>query len=197
MHRVSLTTFVDFVVSSGTTRITQVRKAKREYVRGYHPQYDFYKMIRERIIKMHKNNLAINYLDDLLIDLNVRKLESYTRCIEGYRTFTGRKRISWFEPIKEKVEIGNLPISINPELGLNFKDNLYLVKLYFKKDELKKKNVDLILHLMGKVSGDMTPAILDVQASNFITTTINIDDLEAFLVAEARAFYSLWNDLEV
>jgi hypothetical protein len=46
---VSLTTFVDFVAATGTTRITRVRSAKTYYEQGYAPERDFYKPLRDRI----------------------------------------------------------------------------------------------------------------------------------------------------
>jgi len=38
---ISLTTFVDFVIASGTPRLTCVRNAKKQYGEYYQPAFDY------------------------------------------------------------------------------------------------------------------------------------------------------------
>jgi len=50
MPEISLTSFVDFVLAGGTTRLRRVREIKRQINEGYSPATDFYKAIREGIV---------------------------------------------------------------------------------------------------------------------------------------------------
>ena len=52
----TLTEFVDFVSKAGTPKLTVVRKVKQRHAEGYDPQTDFYKIIREGIVLMHRLN---------------------------------------------------------------------------------------------------------------------------------------------
>jgi len=66
MPAISLTTFVDFVIKSGTPRITYVRKTKQLYGQGYSPARDFWKPLRDRIVEMHSREKPCSVLNDLL-----------------------------------------------------------------------------------------------------------------------------------
>lgn len=46
-----MTTFVDFVTASGTSRLSKLKQAKKQYGREYDPRHDYYKPLRERIIR--------------------------------------------------------------------------------------------------------------------------------------------------
>ena len=54
MPEISLTSFVDFVLAGGTTRLRRVREIKRQIKEGYSPATDFYKGIREGIVELHR-----------------------------------------------------------------------------------------------------------------------------------------------
>lgn len=66
---ISLTTFIDFVFTSGTAKITCVRKAKEQYGAPYDPKKDFWRSLRNGIIHMHERNAKPATLDTLLDDL--------------------------------------------------------------------------------------------------------------------------------
>lgn len=200
MPIISLTTFIDFVVATGTARITRVRKAKEQYHQGYSPAFDFYRGVRNGIIRYHNSGEPLRGLINDIRDAKKRK--AYRSCVRGHERWMGRRQFDWVQPESSVIwPCGELEVRVNPELGLTIENHEYRIKMYFKADQLSKTRVDPMLHLIkttltrGRQS--LRPGILDVQRGKLWEPTIDIADLEALLVAEATAFMSMWNSLRI
>ena len=195
---ISMTTFIDFVAASGTSRITVVRDAKKLYGEEYTPAFDYWRILRNAILEMHENGEPKNYLNKVIgSSMQVRKRTNYSNAVKAYKKWMGRKNISWFECPVTHWESGHLDVRVNPELGLSINDNDYLVKLYFRAEQLSKRRIDTMLHLIKRSFEDeldeFTPAILDIQRSKLHVPTIDIEGIEALLIGEAAAFSVMWD----
>lgn len=138
---VSLTSFMDFIYKTGTPKLTVVRNYKNS---EYSPAFDFYKQLREAIIEFHANSSysSKEYFDKFLLTVSDnKKISNYNQVIKGYKKFLGRKKIDWFEPPKAVFSYRTLSVNVNPELGLVIDNQPYLIKLYFKSNEAKKREL--------------------------------------------------------
>lgn len=63
---ISLTDFIGFVNKMGTAKQNHVKSIKER--RDYEPYMDFYKPIREAIIKLHKKNSQKKHLTMYLLN---------------------------------------------------------------------------------------------------------------------------------
>jgi hypothetical protein len=201
MPAISLTDFVDFVTRTGNPRLTKVRQVRG---RGaYHPAFDFWRGLRQAIVSFHKKggkDLAI--LDRAVkTATDPRKRALFPVAVENYKRFIEKKRIQWFDPPKESWQVGGLVVRINPELGLRFDGQSYVIKLNFREEELTKQKIEVILLLMEEalreycVNGERF-AILDVRNGNFITAGEPNPRLVHLLNSEAGAFMSMWDSLD-
>lgn len=196
----SLTDFVDFVVSSGTPKLTKVKTVKE---RGdYHPAYDFWKALRDGIIEFHRNNRTDkNELDNILVTINdAKKLSRYPEYIRAYKKFLGRKRMQWFHPPSASWGPSGIEIRVNPELGLRINGELYVIKLYFKSDRLSKQRTAIILKLMQTALApcfqtEVRYGLLDVGHAKLHDDPPLDDTLLALLEGEATSFLTVWNRL--
>jgi hypothetical protein len=199
MPDVSLTTFVDFVITSGTPRITAIRKAKRQYEEGYSPAKDFYKQLRDGIITMHEEGHARDFLDDIPTRVSERKQGLYETCIDSYKRWLGRKQISWNSKVSGVWTAGELTVNVNPELGISINGDNYVIKLYYKSDPPPKRSVDTILHLISTTLPRnlrrSRVGLLYVQEGRLIERTSEIPDIDALLIGEAAAFVSMWKQV--
>lgn len=197
--KISMTTFVDFVIARGTSRITRVRKAKEQYSQDYSPARDFYKQIREGIIAVHYDNQPLSSLTTIANQVGDRKRDLYKECVAGYKKWHGRKKIGSFPIDNATWTHGQLDVNINPELGLSVSGENYLVKLYFKKDNPSGPLLQAALYLLSLhplcAAGNASPAILDVQAGKLKTPTSNLAGLPALLAGDAVAFSTMWDQL--
>ena len=151
MIKISLTDFVDFVISSGTPKLTKVRQLKK---RGeYRPAFDYWKNLRDKIIDFHKRNkIDKKKLDEVLESIdNEKKVDGYKECLKGYKRFLGTKRYKWFDPPYKTWGPKGLLIKINPELGLRLGKEYFIIKLYFKAEALSQRKIDIILVLLFEV----------------------------------------------
>jgi hypothetical protein len=196
---ISLTTFIDFVFASGTPKITCVRQAKEQYGAPYEPQKDFWRVLRNGIVDMHQRNAKISTLDSLLLDLrDPRKRRLYPDCIDGYKRWLGRKTATWTNATSVHWQFDDLIVSVNPELGLTLNGRPHRIKLYFKQEQLTKRRVQTILHLLRTtvpIEPNTTLGILDVPRAKLLPLESPAPGIDALLQGEARSFTTMWKAL--
>ncbi len=201
MIKISLTDFIDFVSKAGSTKYSKVKQiAKRK---DYQPAFDFWKPLREAIIKLHKEGNNKKELDNVMEDLTDKKKEKrYLILIKAYKSFLGRKKINWFDPPKKKYwKYKELNVILNPELGLEINNKFFVVKLYFKSEKLSQKKADLILLLMNKhlkkgKYKDVNFAILDIERKKLFDKTNLKNEQFSLLEGEALSFLTIWRSIK-
>lgn len=141
MPEISLTDFVDFVAKSGSPKLTLVRQLKS---RGdYDPVEDFWRKLRMGIVEFHEKSKEKSWLDGITAGLtDIKKIKNYPNVIAQYKSFLGRKAITWFKPPFIHWKHGGLDVRVNPELGLVINGKRHIVKLYFKNAPLTKNKAD-------------------------------------------------------
>lgn len=197
---ISLTTFVDFVLATGMSRLTCVRKAKELYKQDYSPGFDYWRPLRNCIVDMHKESRPKETLKFLANELtDPRKSIAYERCINSYQRWMGRKI---FQPLPVNTstwERTDLRVRVNPELGLNINGQDFIIKLYFKAEEPSKHRLNTTLHLIDKSKNTdqdkAIPAILDVQRGRLIEGTNIPSQVETLLAGEVAAFEAMWEQI--
>jgi hypothetical protein len=196
---ISLTDFVDFVCKAGSAKLTKVKVIKNRD--PYSPATDFYKALREGIIKNHQNKGDKKELKKILDDItDPKKEKNYTEAIDGYKKFWGRKNIKCFEPPFKHWITGDLDVRINPELGLEYDGKFFIVKLYLKSDKLGKDKIDQILTLMESQLRKLTEAeikmtILDVKNAKLFIKDNDDISLLPLLDGEAKSFEAIWKGI--
>jgi hypothetical protein len=174
MPEISMTTFVDFVLASGTKRLTCVRKAKKDYRQDYDPARDFYRLLRDTIITMHEESKPKEILDDLLRTPNdPRKALAYSECVNAYKQWCKRKQIEWIGKYNADWIDAKLTVRVNPELGVRINGAPYVIKLYFKGEKPSKRRLETMFHLLQstlpqELEGAI-PGILDVRRGNLFS----------------------------
>ncbi|WP_339700879.1 hypothetical protein [Algoriphagus aquimarinus] len=194
---IPLTSFIDFVLKSGSPKMTSAKKIKSQSEEDYNVATDYYKRFREAVQELHKKDLQKATLLKIVGPLPPNKVENYKKMAEGYKKFLGRKGVKWFKPSRENWKQGNLNIAINPELGLEWDGKKYLVKLYLKAEKPSKDRLASILALMNHtiVSTDCTFAVLDVRNSKIYTYENEMDLMMPLVEGEAKALESILSQI--
>ena len=194
MPEIPMTSFVDFVLANGPTRLTRVRAIKLQLSEEYAPAKDFYKGIREGIIEFHQAGHTKAFLDGVVQEAHDRKTAHYQEIVKGYRKFLRRNQVTPFNSRSAVWNYRNLDVLANPELGLKFYGSPRLVKLYFKTERLSQRRVEVVLHLMRNALGTKRTgvALLDTRQGKLYTPTKQAPDMEAYLIGEAAAFIEMW-----
>jgi hypothetical protein len=197
MPEISLTEFVDFVIKSGTPKLTQVRTIKHQHQVGYDPKHDYYRKLRDGVVDFHQRGLDKKCLDAICVDIpDKNKRNTYPLLVAAYKTFLGKKKITWFEPARGNWKHASLRVRINPELGLSLDGEDHLVKLYFKDLRLTKERIAIISHMMLKSLGasaeGMKVALLDVRNSRLHVFDSLDPALAPLLEGEALSFCRMY-----
>jgi len=195
MPQISLTDFVDVVSKSGTPKATKISQIKHRP--PYQPAFDFYRPLRELIIETHVNSLDKKNLTMLNTHTSDPKKEKlYPDLLKNYKSWWGKKAITWQSPPSDVFSSGGIDVSINPELGLEINGELYFIKLYFKKDKLTKQRIDIITHLMDLVHGESHPtakmSVLDVNNKKLFANSSTAPLMTALVHAELAYIATIW-----
>src|SRR5689334_17994431 len=114
MPEITLTSFVDFVLANGTSRLTEIRRIKKRFDKGYGPASDFYKDLREAIQRFHKGDLDAPRNAVLLS--GPRRYENFDECEKGHAFFVkSHKIVSSFDAPRTTWQAGDLTVVVNPE----------------------------------------------------------------------------------
>ena len=198
MEKVSLTYFVDFVLRSGTPKITGVREYK---TRKDELSSDFYRPIREGIQTMHRRGSCESVLDEILAkQADEKRRRIYPHVATGYRKFLASGEKRWFSPPQGEIQLGPLAVNLNPEVGFMIGKKPHLVKLYFRQEPLTSKRSSIVLALFAAGLGRAYPehvfAMLDVQRGKLHTTDSPQNSrLEVLLRGEAASFSTIYAEV--
>jgi len=199
--RVTLTELVDIVSRAGTPKATKVAQIKARQGE-YSPQTDFYKMLRDRIVFTHKSSGEKTSLNGLMAKVTSEtRLKAYPSMILAYKKWWGRKELVWFAPPSAIYSKNGVSVSINPELGLLINGIPYVVKLYFKADQLKKTGADLVTALMEcSLAGSVDPgthfAVLDIRHGKLhVCTGTGSPAVLAMVNGELAYIAELWTSM--
>jgi hypothetical protein len=197
MNKISLTYFVDFVLKAGTPKLTGVREFKE---RKDELSFDFYRQVREAIVDMHRNNKPDTVLDGFLAaQHDERRRRIYPSIVAGYRKFLSSARMTWFEPPTGSVQLGDVAININPDLGLVIDGKPHLIKIYFRGEPLSSKRTSVVLNLLAGGLGDSCPgnvlALLDVRNAKLHVFKALNPRINVLLRGEAASFSTIYTAL--
>lgn len=194
--QISLTDFVDVVHRSGTPKATKVKTVKQRP--DYHPAFDFYKPIREGIIKVHRDGKSRKQFNALpKFSNDPKKTEIYNKLRNAYSKWWGRKNFDWVPPPRESYLHGTAEIFVNPELGLDWNGTRHLIKLYFKDLKLTKQRAALILDLMEctlrpKCTPQTELCLLDIRNNKLFTRPAGPLATIPLVNAEIAYIEALW-----
>ena len=198
---ISLTTFVDFVIASGTPKLAAVMKAKIRYQTGYAPATDFYTPLREWMIAVTQQNLTgpetLDCMRSTFVNLNTRNSHAYQECIAGFTQWWRGNNIVWNKALQSEWTQGRVAILITPELGVSIRGEPHLITLYFKKVKPSQLRLQAMMHLLQQLAGraqtPVTVGILDMRRGRLHSPTRDDSDMEQLLAAEAAAFQTMWD----
>ncbi len=193
MESISLSYFVDFVLTSGTGKLTSVKQLKQ----GKDERFsDFYRPVREAIVDMHEKGLDTAVLDDLLSSLvDPREKRIFPKVANGYRKFLRQGKVTWFEPPMRDYPLGPISVRVNPEVGLLVDGRPHAIKLYFRGDPLSPQRVMVVNQLLANALGSTWPgtvfSVLDVRRAKLYPYRPR-SEVVHLLRAEAASLSSLY-----
>lgn len=193
MESVSLSYFVDYVLTSGIGKTTAVKQLKQ----GRDERFsDFYKPVREALVDMHQRGHTPDALDGLLDSLeDPREKRIFPKVVSGYKKFLRSGKLTWFEPPMRQYPLGPIAVTVNPEIGLLIDGRPHAVKLYMRGDPLSPQRIMVTNHLLSGALSATWPgttfATLDVRRAKLYPHRPR-PEVDALLRAEAASLSSLW-----
>lgn len=199
---VSLTAFMNYLNSSGTKRISAIQKAKEDSLNPFEPHKDYWYKFRQKVVSLHKTGFSEDGLRSVIDEVPEDRQKNYNIAVDGYCKFwSKRKTAKWVKPFKGNWSKGDLRVSINPEICLEHRGKVYMIKLFLHINEpFGRKQADMITWLMrdsfGKKAADnMVFCVLDVKKGTLYEERTCDPSIRVLLETEARGFLDLWKNL--
>ncbi len=163
MDRVSLTSFVDFVLEAGTADVAELLKERRGDMCN-----DYYSPLRDAIVEMHRRGEDSRVLEAAVTrEENDKKRRIFARVVDGYRRFLATGNMKWFDPPRTSYRMGAHDVDVNPELGLAIDETPHVIKMYFRGEPLTPRRTSVTLSMLAGRLGRVCPghvfAVLDVR----------------------------------
>lgn len=186
---IPLSSFIDFVLKSGSPKMTCAKNIKSDLTIPYDPITDYYKRFREGVQEVHRKGLSKNKLGNIIGHVPAHKKANYEAMIIGYQKYIGAKKPDWFEPPAKIWNHAGIKIRVNPELGLEWSGKKYLIKLYLKADKPSKDRASTVLALMhhSLAYNKCELGLLDVRNSKIYLYEKEMSSLLPLVEAEAVA----------
>jgi hypothetical protein len=181
--------FVEFTVAQGTARVDCVADSKRDY----DPRTDFYKGFRERVVRQFVDGWDAQEFRRSVREVKTpNKQASYEACRAGLTRWAQNKKFAATKAPNKNWEAAGLEVRVNPELRMTIDGEKYVLKLYFKADELTAARRENTLFLLSETAPQgVQAAILDVRRGRLIVAGESDPNLDALLVSDAAAFATL------
>lgn len=199
---VSLTAFMNYLNSSGTKKISAIQKAKEDSLNSFEPHKDYWFKFRQKVSSLHKIGFSEDGLRAVVDEVPEDRQKNYSIAVDGYCKFwSKRKTAKWIKPLKGNWNKGELRVSINPEVCLEHRGKVYLIKLFLHINEpFGRKQADMITWLMRdsfgkKAAENMVFCVLDVKKGTLYQERTIDPKIKALVESEAISFVSLWNNL--
>jgi hypothetical protein len=199
--KLTLTDFTDISAQSLARKASKVREVRARSVDAYSPAKDFYKQLRDAIVSLHREGGTASDLEQLLFKVkDIKRRRRYSLLIPSYKSWLGKRQFDSITPPSARYQYKNAQISINPELALKRGKLTYVIKLYFKTQELQKPSAELITGLMSlalKRDEGVIYAVLDVERGKFLLEKRSSTEKVTMMVnAELAYIIDMWESLE-
>ena len=138
--------FADYLIKKIQHRKSYVKRIVNQ--KKYDPVEDYYLKLRQRLISLLKKQAPLSELDNIIKNLTPKRIDNYEFLIYQIQLFLKYKKYCWVTPPRNQVDYADLSLIVNPEIGLKIEDEEFFIKMYFKKPDLKKDKVDILLKIM-------------------------------------------------
>src|SRR5690606_6478354 len=131
------------------------------------------KEVRDLIVGCFKKGNEISTIDGKWRTTDTAKNKNFQEVCKGLKKAFGNKTFDYEFPPKEIWKHNELEIRLNPELGIIINDKPHILKLYFKKEELTKDNIQALISLMETELKTLVPekaeyGILDIRRGKIL-----------------------------
>lgn len=195
MPQIYIKEFSEIATSSGPTKLSKVKREKNKP--SYNPARDYYKQLREKIIKTHEDDSTKESIGQLAETYpNLSKRANFVVLAQAYTSWWGNKKFKYEAPAKQIYEINGVDIVLNPELALEWGGVKHIIKLYFNKNPMQQVRANYILYLMNLVYGDEYECnVLDIKKKRLFSFTGDFETLNIGVQAETAYISMAWTQV--
>lgn len=203
--RVSVSTFVDYLVSPGNKRLQLVSRQVEQYGELYNPASDFYRPMLNALRADLRMGGGTQNMDDAVRNARGTRAAHFPEVSAGLAGYARRAqregaafnvapKADWLQP--------EVRVNVNPDFVLTRAGGTpEIVKVYFKPTPISRFAASAAIRLM-ELSGavdtvpDGVPCVLDARRGKVFKPQAKVaSDLNAYLESEALAFGRLWRGI--
>ncbi|MBN1461645.1 MAG: hypothetical protein JXA57_19105 [Armatimonadetes bacterium] len=178
-----------------------VSKAWQQSLQEYPVQGDYYKQVREGMVRVHKRGESIDKLADIINKVHHDKQPHVARVVKAYIQWCEGHVLEFFPARKGYWQAHGVDVRVNPELGLVIDGVPHLIKVNFTKSPVPVAEAKIMAHLMHRALAPQVPencvmAVLDLATDTLYGSTKPSPELDAVLDEHAAEVWELWEQAE-
>lgn len=194
MTTVTMSKFADFVARSGATRLTAVRRDKKQQAEGYSVATDYWLPLRQRVRRMHLDGSDPDDLNGLVTTVHPKKQGNYEACVVALQKWMAPLTFQDAKAGSTKTYMaGPLEVKVTPDIVVTFDGVRTVLKHHYNSAPLTRLQRDVMLHIMRRAWPNIDQvAILDVRRGALHTATAPKRGYDTLLIGEGAAFAAMW-----
>lgn len=199
---VTLLGFARYVARTGPAKASFVGGLRRQRATqsGFNPHGSLIKALKADL----QFRTPGRHLSEVADSVKSRWRPLYEALVPGalayLRSLGDLREVELVRPRDAIAMVGNLPVKINPQLGLRFADGrAEAVRLHFDEDPPSQEALLATLHLTQQHMDQILPGadavVVDLRRGQVhrIDQTTKLEQVEQWLAGEAAAFSAIWN----
>lgn len=200
-RKIRMQDFAHFTQVPPRSRRSIVSKAYRASLVEYPLQGDYYKQVRESMVRLHKRGEPIETLSEVIAKVHPNRRPHVTRVVKAYIAWCKGKGLSHFTARKGYWNEQGVEVRVNPELGLVIDGRPHLIKVNFTKFPVPQSEAKIMMHLMHRVLAPQAPegcvmAVLDLATGKMHRSPRPSATLDLFLERHAAEVRRTWEEVE-
>jgi len=196
--KLSLIRLAEFTHASDARKRAIVREAQTS---AYAPYRDPYKILREGIVRMYKNEMGLDYLDSVVEAAPSSRRQLLRAMADGYRTWAESCDATHFPAIAGTWQCGDIAVPVHPTVGLCVSGERQLVKLYLSNSALSAPTAAMACEIMAQAFTTchgciMATSVLDVRRGVLFVARESERMLALELGRAAEEAEQLWDEIQ-
>ena len=148
-YEITLTQFSNYLTKTSKQKATAMRQIASSLAEDYQAHEDYWLYLRNGVKSAIRTNGKADSLDTIMDKIPADKQGNYQIMVDGLKKFWGKKKFSQITYHKSVWRHSRLRIKVGVELYGEYRNKIYLIKLYnHVNDPIRKDEADMMLLVM-------------------------------------------------
>lgn len=145
-YEITLTQFCNYLTKTSRQKATAMKQIATSLAEDYQAHEDYWLHLRNGVKRAISSTGKADALDAIMDNIPVDRQDNYQIMLDGLKKFWGKKKFDKVTYRKAVWRHSHLKINVSVELSGEYRNKVYLIKLYnHVNDPIRKDEADIML----------------------------------------------------